>query len=524
MKKLPIGIQTFSEIILGNYLYIDKTQAILNVISLGKYFFISRPRRFGKSLLVSTLYEIFSGNRELFQGLYIYDKIEWKPHPVIHIDLSLIPRENETQLREGLLYFVQKAASQHQLTLNTQQYDLAFQELIVKLGEKYQEKVVVLIDEYDKPLLDRIDNLELAHKNRDVLKNFYGVLKGSDQHLRFVFITGVSKFARVSIFSGLNNLDDITVDARFATIAGLTQDEVENAFPEYLAKFQQHAGYSGEELLELIRFWYNGYSWDGVTRLYNPFSLLNLFAKMEFRNYWFATGTPTFLIKKFREQQIDISTLEQQRLGLPAFDTYDIEHLEMAALLFQTGYLSIKGFKKARHGAKTYILSYPNFEVQESLLTYLLSDFSGEPAPKVQPLHEEMYMYLEEEKLDAFIQLMQTLISGIPYPLHIKEEAYYHSLFYMILKLLGADVDAEVLTDKGRIDGVLEYDDRIYIIECKYGKPGRKMETITQTAIRQIYEKKYYEPFLKSGKKIVLLGIGFVDKTLGYQVEPVLLT
>ncbi len=254
MKKLPIGIQTFSEIILGNYLYIDKTQAILNVISLGKYFFISRPRRFGKSLLVSTLYEIFSGNRELFQGLYIYDKIEWKPHPVIHIDLSLIPRENETQLREGLLYFVQKAASQHQLTLNTQQYDLAFQELIVKLGEKYQEKVVVLIDEYDKPLLDRIDNLELAHKNRDVLKNFYGVLKGSDQHLRFVFITGVSKFARVSIFSGLNNLDDITVDARFATIAGLTQDEVEKSFPEYLAKFQQHAGYSGEELLDMNPF------------------------------------------------------------------------------------------------------------------------------------------------------------------------------------------------------------------------------------------------------------------------------
>ncbi len=519
MKTLPIGIQTFRKLINEHHVYVDKTREISELIRSGTYFFISRPRRFGKSLLVSTLYEIFSGNQELFQGLYIYDKIEWKPHPVIHVDLSLIPRDTDKRLQSGLFDFVENLAAYHQIKLKAEDYDSAFQELIVKLEEKYQEKVVVLIDEYDKPILDRIENLEGAHKNREVLKNFYGVLKGSDQYLRFVFITGVSKFARVSIFSGLNNLDDITIDSRFATIVGLTQEEVENAFPDYLAEFQQHAGYSREELLELIRFWYNGYSWDGLTRLYNPFSLLNLFAKMEFGNYWFATGTPTFLMKTFREQQIDISTLEQQRLGLPAFDTYDIAHLEMTALLFQTGYLTIKGFKKARYGAKSYILSYPNFEVQESLLTYLLADFSGEPAPKVQPLHEEMYTYLEEEKLDAFIQLMQSLISGIPYPLHIKEEAYYHSLFYMILKLLGADVDAEVLTDKGRVDGVLEYDDLIYIIECKYGESGRKMETLTKNALKQIHDKKYYEPFLNSGKKILLLGIGFVDKAIGYQVE-----
>lgn len=519
IKKLPIGIQTFKKLIHDNCVYVDKTREILELIQSGQYFFISRPRRFGKSLLVSTLYEIFSGNRELFKEFYIYDKIEWKAHPVIHLDCSVISRENEEQLKYGLLYFVENLASHHQIELGARDYDMAFRELIIKLSKKYQEKVVVLIDEYDKPIIDFIDNIEVARKNREVLRNFYGMLKGSDPYLRFVFLTGVSKFARVSIFSGLNNLDDITIDSRFSTIAGLTQNEVEMYFPEYLIELQKQEGLSQEELLEQIQFWYNGYSWDGVTQVYNPFSLLNLFAKMAFSNYWFASGTPTFLIKKIREQQIDITGLEQQTFGLQGFDSYDIEHLETFPLLFQTGYLTIKDVKKSRHGSKSYILSYPNFEVQESLLTYLLADFAGESIPKIQPLHEQMFSYLEAENIDAFIQMMRSLFADIPFPLHIREEAYYHSLFYMILKLLGAEISAEIVTDKGRIDGVLECDERIYIIECKYGEPGRKMDTLTQNAIKQIHEKKYYEPFLSSGKKILLLGIGFIEKTLGYQVE-----
>jgi hypothetical protein len=240
---------------------------------------------------------------------------------------------------------------------------------------------------------------------------------------------------------------------------------------------------------------------------------------MEFSNYWFASGTPTFLIKKIREQDVDITELEQQTLGLQGFDSYDIEHLETFPLLFQTGYVTIKDVKKSRRGSKSYILSYPNFEVQESLITYLLADFTGESIPKIQPLHEQMFSYLEAENIDAFIQMMQSLFAGIPFPLHLREEAYYHSLFYMILKLLGAEISVEIVTDKGRIDGVLECDERIYIIECKYGESEQKMDILTQNAIRQIHEKKYYEPFLSSGKKILLLGIGFIEKTLGYQVE-----
>lgn len=377
----------------------------------------------------------------------------------------------------------------------------------------------MLIDEYDKPIIDHIDDIEIARKNREVLKDFYGVLKYSDQYLRFVFLTGVSKFSKVSIFSGLNNLEDITIDTRFATIAGITQEELETYFVERLSKLQNQEKLSREELFEQIRTWYNGYSWDGVTHVYNPFSLLNLFAKLEFSNYWFASGTPTFLVKKIREQQIDVTELEHQMVGLQGFDSYDLEYLETYPLLFQTGYVTIKDIKTSRQRSKSYILSYPNFEVQESLLTYLLADFTSESVPKIQPLHEQMFEYLNSENIEACMQMMQSLFAGIPFPLHIREEAYYHSLFYMILKLLGAKISAEVVTDKGRIDGVLECDERIYIIECKYGEPGRTIETLTPNVLRQVHEKQYYEPFLNSGKKIVLLGIGFIDKTLGYQVE-----
>jgi hypothetical protein len=519
MKKLPIGIQTFSKLIHDNCVYVDKTREIFNLIQSGQYFFISRPRRFGKSLLVSTLYEIFSGNQELFHGLYIYDKIEWNAHPVIHIDLSGISYDNADVFKQSLSSFLDSIAHNSEIELSGEFLKDRFFELIRKIYEKTRSKVVVLIDEYDKPIIDHVDDIEIARNNREVLKNFYGVLKYSDQYLRFVFLTGVSKFSKVSLFSGLNNLEDITIDARFVTIAGITQDELGTYFIEHLSKLQKQEKLSREELVEQIRFWYNGYSWDGVTQVYNPFSLLNLFAKLEFSNYWFASGTPTLLIKKIREQHIDITGLEQQTLGLQGFDSYDIEHLETYPLLFQTGYLTIKDTKTSRRGSKSYILSYPNFEVQESLLTYLLADFARESVPKIQPFHEQMFEYLNSENIEACIQLMQSLFAGIPFPLHIREEAYYHSLFYMILKLLGADVSAEVVTDKGRIDGVLECDERIYIIECKYGEPGRTMETLTQNALRQIHEKKYYEPFLNKGKKILLLGIGFIEKTLGYQVE-----
>ena len=520
MKKLPIGVQTFSDIIHEDYLYVDKTREIYNVLSSGKYFFLSRPRRFGKSLLISTLHEIFAGNQELFKGLYIYDKIDWQSRPVIHLDFLLIPHDTEDRLLYGLRETIKTIVEAHQLHLEMQEYDLAFQQLIMKLAEKYQQKVVVLVDEYDKPLIDAIEKPDIAQANRDILRNFYGVLKGCDPYLRLVFLTGVSKFSRVSIFSGLNNLDDITLEPQFATITGITQEELESYFADYLTLLQQSKKLSKDDFLDRIRFWYNGYSWDGSTLVYNPFSLLNFFKKQQFQNYWFATGTPTFLIQAMRAQKFDVTTLEQKTLTLETLESYDIHTLHLTSLLFQTGYITIKAVKEVRHGALRYILSYPNFEVEESLLRYLLADFAGNPdANTIPPLYDRMLDHLEAGQIEEFLTVMRSVFASIPYPLHLPEEAYYHSLFYIILKLLGADINAEVMTDKGRVDGVLEFDDRIYIIECKYGQPGTTSETLTNQAIQQIHAKKYYEPFLDSGKKLLLMGIGFLEKQLAYQLE-----
>lgn len=519
MKKLPIGLQTFRKLIEDDYVYVDKTRHILELIRSGTYFFLARPRRFGKSLLISTLKELFSGQRELFEGLYIHDKIDWHPFPVIHLDMSRVSSGQADMLERSLSSYVNEIADESGVTLTKEFLKDRFFELIDKLYEATASKVVVLIDEYDKPIIDHIETMETARENRDILREFYGVLKASDSHLHFVFLTGVSKFSKVSIFSGLNNLQDITISPHFSALLGYTQEELETCFAPHLEAACQAKQMARADLLSLLKIWYNGYSWGGEEAVYNPFSILNFLSDQEFRNYWFATGTPTFLVKRIRAQQVDIAEFERQMSGEQSFDSYDLQHLDLLPLLFQTGYLTIKAVKPARLGGKSYVLSYPNFEVQASLLTYLFADFSGKSVSKIQPLHEQLFEQLNAHDLAAFMQTMQALLASIPYPLHLPEEAYYHSLFYMILKLIGADVSAEVATDKGRVDAVLECDDRLYVIECKYGEAGRTLESLTQTAIRQIRDKRYYEPFLASGKPISLLGIGVVEKTLEFREE-----
>ncbi|MCP5047253.1 MAG: AAA family ATPase, partial [bacterium] len=281
--------------------YIDKTEGIYNLISSGgQYYFLSRPRRFGKSLLVSTLKELFSGNRELFKGLWIYDKIEWEKHPVIHLDFTQLEFKDSDTLERSLFNQMGEIAATHKIQLDAPGYKTRFIQLIKKLAAHGQ--VVILIDEYDKPIIDHIQNIETAKDNRNVLKNLFGVLKGLDEYIRFFFLTGVSKFSKVSIFSDLNNLDDITVDDNHATLLGYTQDELTGYFSDYIDGLSKKSGMSRERLLEYLKLWYNGYSWDGKNFLYNPFSILNLFRKKRFSNYWFATGTPTFLVNHIRSR------------------------------------------------------------------------------------------------------------------------------------------------------------------------------------------------------------------------------
>ncbi len=516
MKKLPIGIQTFSEIITEEYLYIDKTQKIAELLEAGKYLFLSRPRRFGKSLLVSTLSEIFSGNQALFQGLYIYDKIEWQSYPVIVIDFNRISYSNDKEFKNSLLSFLDKVADKYEISLSSQFVRDKFFELIEKIAEKTQQKVVVLVDEYDKPIVDHIDDIEKATKNREVLRELFAVLKSGDAFLRFVFLTGVSKFSRVSIFSELNNIRDITFSKPFATLLGYTQTELESYFDQPIQNLCFELGIKKADLLTKIKTWYDGYSWNAKDKLYNPFSILNLFAEQQFDNYWFASGTPTFLMKLIKNSALDATQFENQTVSKILFDSYNIENLNIFALLFQTGYLTITEIvQKAR--TLQYVLNYPNFEVKQAFVTYLFDSFTQNELGKIQPAAENLREYLETENLEGFMNIIRALFAKIPYPLHIEKEAYYHSLFYMILVLMGVEIDLEVLTDKGRIDGVLAFENKIYLIEFKYAKAGSNMARLTNNALKQIKTKNYGERFLTDSRPLIYLGVGFAGKKIGYK-------
>jgi hypothetical protein len=369
LKPLPVGTHTFRDIIEGGYLYVDKTQHIYELIRYPKgVYFVSRPRRFGKSLLISTLAEIFAGNRELFQGLWLYDSpYQWVSYPIIRIDFSLHQVKNAEELKASIEGHLQRIAQEHQATLSEGPYYAQFEDLIRKLGTDRQ--VVILIDEYDKPIIDNIENAAEAQRIRDVLKGFYTVIKGMDQYLRFVFLTGISKFSRVGVFSGLNNLNDLTMKPAFSTALGLTEDEIRTCFKPYIEDFANHEGITTEALLQQMREWYDGFCFSSdCERVYNPFSILLLFDHRHFSNYWFESGTPTFLIKLIQERDYDIRQLDNLKLEQLAFSTYEIEKLQIIPLLFQTGYLTIKDYDKAR---RLYTLSYPNYEVENAFLTYL---------------------------------------------------------------------------------------------------------------------------------------------------------
>lgn len=498
MKKLPIGRQVFSEIIQGNYLYIDKTKDIYQLFARGgKYYFLSRPRRFGKTLLISTLKEIFSGNKELFKGLWIYDKLEWKKHPVIHLDFLGMEYDSRDRLIETLEFLVNQNAKTYNLRLKEKRYDKRFKELIVELSKI--NKVVILVDEYDKPLIDFVDKKEIAKENCDVLKTFFGNIKGADEFLEFVFITGVSKFSRVSVFSDLNNLTDITISGAFSTMLGYTGEELLDYFGDRIEKM---ANGEIEKLTDDIKHWYNGYSWDGKNFVYNPLSILLFFEEERFDNFWFSTGTPTFLIKSLREKRIDIKRLENYETTKLLFDSYEIERLNVFALLFQTGYLTIKEVKPISRTQDIYRLSYPNREVKESFLDYLAADYTGKLPDEMGFLVYRLQETIVNDNLDEFFTVLKSIFASISYEIFIRDrEAYYHTVIYLLLKLLGVHIKVEVGTNIGRIDGVIETESHIYIMEFKVGKAS--------DALDQIKEKKYFEKYLTTPQKIKIIGVGF---------------
>jgi len=510
MQKLPIGIQTFEKIITENYCYIDKTRIIHELINNGTYFFLSRPRRFGKSLLIDTIKGLFEGREELFKGLWIEDKwdFSWK-YPVIKIDFGEGVSKSREELRKKIDETLKINQEQLGVKCEFETISGRFREIITKSAKKYNQRAVILIDEYDKPILDNIEEPVIAQEMREELKNLYSVLKSTDAYIKFVMLAGVSKFSKVSLFSGLNNLWDITLDERFATICGYTQDDLETVFREYLVGVD----------LEKVKLWYNGYSWLGEG-VYNPFDILLFLgsASREFKNYWFETGSPTFLLKLLKEREYYIPSMEEIETGENLIGSFDVDFIEPTALLFQTGYLTIKD-RKNFNGDIYYTLTYPNLEVRKSLNEYIAGYFINNPGNYQQG---KIRIFKVINSLDTGIDSVQffeslkeifwTLFASIPYNWYInnhldKYEGYYASIFYAVFASIGYAIKLEDPTNRGRIDMTITTAKVVIIFEFKIMEKEKESEQ--NTALEQIKNKKYSEKYLNPGKEIYLVGIEF---------------
>lgn len=500
MKKLPIGIQTFEKIRTEDFLYVDKTEQIHRLITSGDYFFLSRPRRFGKSLTLSTIRAIYEGKKELFEGLWIENQWDWgKTNPVIHIQF------NETgYLENGLPKALHKTldehAAQHGIALTPDSFDQKFRELIQKLA-KAKGKVVVLIDEYDKPLIDYLDKdkLSTALENQQTLKSFYSILKSADPYLELLMITGVSKFSKVSIFRDLNNLIDITLDESVADLVGYTQSELEAHFGEWIElALQKKLAPDRESLLAKIKRWYNGYTWDTRTFVYNPFSILSFFRLRSFEDYWFKTGTPTFLIKKLKEAEY--FRLNDLRVTRQVFDSYALDNLEPRSLLFQTGYLTIRKYDP---DTGIYTLSYPNQEVEEALSSHLIGALLHRPpTDSASPVVDIRDAFFAND-LAKVVSIINAMLKDVPsLLLDGKQEHFYHALVHLHFRYLGFFIQSEVHTSDGRMDAVVHTPTHIYLLEFK-------IDQSAQEALAQIFQKAYADRFRADGKTIVGMGINF---------------
>ena len=501
IKTLPIDKNTFSSLIKENCLYIDKTEHIYNLFkSTKRYYFLSRPRRFGKSLLISTLKEFFSGNKDLFKGLYL-EKSDWKweQFPIIHLDFGSIAHRTTHELRESLSLHLDRIGKSYQIDLSSIKSSTdKFFTLVTTLSEK--NKVVILIDEYDKPILDHVTNTHEAKAQQEELKYFYDCLKGLDEHLRAIFITGVSKFSKTSIFSGLNNLNEISLDPIAATITGYTENELRSNFTDYLELLREQENVPAETLMQQIKIWYNGYQFSSEpVKVYNPFSIMYLLEKKVFANYWFESGTPSFLINLLKQKSIEFKNFEQIAFSSSTLGTFDIETLPLITLLYQAGYLTIKSSIKLN---QSYFLTYPNREVKESFLSLELGTSTYLSSATATSAINSIELALDRKDLTTFFNTIRMLFANIPYELHLKNEAYYHSLFQLIGTLLGFKMQSEVLTSVGRIDMTLETNNYIFVIEFKFNK------TATE-AMQQINEQRYYEKYLVKSKEIILVGASF---------------
>jgi hypothetical protein len=509
-RKLPIGIQDFAKIREDGCVYVDKTARIYELVTgSGVVFFLSRPRRFGKSLLCSTLGTLFEGRRELFSGITGQPPLainalewEWKRHPVIRIDLN--PgnyAEGVDTLTAVLRNILLNNAVSASLTLRGELLSDQFGNLIQDMYRSFGQKAVVIIDEYDKPLLTTIDE-PAVHKNiRNTLKSFYGVLKSSDAYLRFVFLTGITKFSQVSVFSDLNNLVDISMNPEFYDLCGITQEELEQNFREEIALVLEQKGLDRQGYLAEVKRFYNGYRFsEAPETVYNPFGILNHFhEKGKFNAYWFATGTPTFLIKLIENQKIDILNLEKKTVTSMGFQKFNVETMDAVAVLYQSGYLTIVDYDEEFN---LYTLDYPNEEVRASFADALLEHYVRVSSANINSLAVILPGAFAKGDITAVMQALPPFFAAIPYDIQLKDEKYYQTIIHLIFRMLGLHCRSEVRMASGRIDTLVETKKEVYCFEFK-------LNGTAEEALEQIDSRDYLLPWHGSSKRLFKVGVSF---------------
>ncbi|WP_300228958.1 ATP-binding protein [uncultured Bacteroides sp.] len=511
--KYPIGIQSFERIIEDGYVYIDKTDMIYSLTHGGSIYFLSRPRRFGKSLLVSTLKNYYLGHKELFKGLKI-DSLEkdWNVHPVFHVDFNganfTVPGELEKKIR----YHVSEWEKHYGLPCREEELGIGdrFTEVLRAAHEQTGRRAVVLIDEYDKPILDVLDtDYGLEDRHRNVLKGFYSVFKGADSHLQFVLLTGVTKFSQVSVFSGFNQPDDISMDARYETLCGITQEELRDYFSEPVRDMASIYHCTEEEMMQRLKGQYDGYHFsDSLTDVYNPFSLLNAFNKKSIRDYWFSSGTPTYLIRLLAHFKENMNELTGKYYRTEEFIDYKADVEQPLPMIYQSGYLTIKDYNMRRN---TFLLDFPNNEVKNGFLTAIATSYL-QPKKRVEGWIFDVLDALEGGDTDRLCNLFTSFLSSIPYTMRRKDdeverERYFQYTFYLILRLISVyTVYVEKVQSQGRVDCVLETPQYVYIFEFK-------LDGTADDALRQIEEKGYANEYASDTRTLYKIGASFSSET-----------
>ncbi len=506
MVYYPIGIQTFEKIRKGGFLYVDKTKYVYDVCHPGQFVFLSRPRRFGKSLLTSTFDAYFSGRKDLFKGLAIEKlETEWKHYPVLHFDLSDIKKGTTEECELNLHSQLEDFEKTYGCEKASDDLTIRFRELVKNISRKTESQVVVLIDEYDAPLLTVLHDSERLEPMRTLLQSFYSPLKKLDQYLRFVFITGISKFSQLSIFSQLNNLNNISMLPQYAGICGITEQELKDNFQEGIDELGKANDMTKDEVLAKLKLKYDGYRFSrNAEGVYNPFSLLSAMDNRDFNNYWFSTGTPTFLVKMMKRFHTDLTKLDGSEAGADDFDAPTENMHSVLPLFYQSGYLTIKGYDPI---LSNYTLGYPNEEVKVGLMHALLPFYVVKDPVEARAAAGKMYLALRKDDIDEALEAARAFFAGIPYQEGTLQDAptsegHFTAMLYVMFSFLNVYVYTQVRTAKGRMDILMKTDTTIYVMELK-------LDGTVEEALRQIDDKGYAIPYEADGRRIVKVGIRF---------------